>query len=196
MSNKQQSQPSQYSSPAPTMRMLSFLFKTLPAGFQKAPPTVLWVNRSSSSYHYLIFTKCPYYMRLWSCLTCINIYLAEIGQVCLVIANVLSELEIPQRKYVLDLNSPVSILLSKCKRSRNPSSEKHLQKGNKKEHKQQMGLESHEWEAQDASKVCKSLLTELRAVLMTFTTSWFQFEVHIKASNAARTRGARTVNYA
>ncbi|KAI4581319.1 hypothetical protein MJG53_009762 [Ovis ammon polii x Ovis aries] len=119
----------------------------------------------------------------------------EICQVYLVIANVLSELEILQRKYVLDPNSPVSILLSKCKRSRNPPSEKHFQKGNKKEHKQQMGLESHEREAQDASKVCKSLLTELRAVLMTFTTPWFQFEVHIKASNTARTRGARTVNY-
>lgn len=140
MSNKQQSQPSQYSSPAPTMRMLSFLFKTLPAGFQKAPPTVLWVNRSSSSYHYLIFTKCPYYMRLWSCLTCINIYLAEIGQVYLVIANVLSELEIPKRKYVLDLNSPVSILLSKCKRSRNPPSEKHLQRGIRKNTSSRWGL--------------------------------------------------------
>ena len=176
------------------MRILLFLFKTLPADFQKAP-TVLWVNHSCSSYHYLIFTKCPYYMRSWSCLTCINICLAEICQVYLVIANVLSELEIPLRKDVLDLNSLVSILLSKCKRSRNLPSEKQLQKGTKKERKQQMGLESHEWEAQDASKVCKSLLTELRAVLMTFTTSWFQFEVHIKASNTARTRGARTVNY-
>ena len=77
----------------------------------------------------------------------------------------------------------------------NTRSEKHFQKGDKKEHKQQMGLESHEREAQDASKVCKSLLTELRAVLMTFTTPWFQFQVHIKASNTARTRGARTVNY-
>lgn len=30
---------------------------------------------------------------------------------------------------------------------------------------------------------------------MTFTTSWFQFEAHIKASNIAKTRGARIVNY-
>lgn len=30
---------------------------------------------------------------------------------------------------------------------------------------------------------------------MAFTTSWFQSEVHIKAGNIAKTRGARIVNY-
>lgn len=63
------------SSPAPTMRMLSFLFKTLPAGFKKALlQSFGWIAFSCSSYHYLIFTKCPYYMRSWSCLTCIHLF--------------------------------------------------------------------------------------------------------------------------
>ena len=50
-------------------------------------------------------------------------------------------------------------------------------------------------QTQDASKLCKSLLTELHAILMAFTTSWFQFEVHIKASNIAKSREAKTINY-
>lgn len=106
---------------------LLLLFKALPAGFLKAHSMVLWVNHSCNYYHYLIFTKCPYCLRSGSCLACV--YLAEIFKVYLVIANILPELEIPQRKCVLDLNSRVSTLLSKCKQTETLPSEKHLQKG-------------------------------------------------------------------
>lgn len=74
------------------------------------------------------------------------------------------------------------VLLNKCNQSKTLPSKNHLQKKETKwEHEQQMGLESQEWKIQDVSKLRKSLLTELYVVLMTFTTSWLQFETHIKA---------------
>lgn len=171
---------------------LLLLFKTLPASFEEAPSTVLWVNHSYNTYHYLIFTKRPYHTRSGSCLACI--FLAAMFQVSLVIASVLLELEIPQRKCVLDLNSWVSILLSKCTQSRNLPSEAFAKGRPRKNMSSRWGLRAMN-EKPGMRQLCKSLLTELHAVLMTFTTSWFPFEVHIKASNTAKTRGARIVNY-
>lgn len=63
--------------PAPTMRMLSFLFKTLPAGFSKSPSYSPLGESPCSSYHYLIFNSVH---TIWGVMKLLDMYSSIFGR--------------------------------------------------------------------------------------------------------------------